>query len=154
MVITPTRELAIQIHNWARKFAQGTMVKSVVTYCGTFFNYQADHLTKGCNILVATLGRLMDYAVKDRIALPGTVGRGGVVLDVVILDPPDSEGSDLCGSLLNSAPLLWAGVGIEISIYLLHILYSFSLQVLLTTQPVASYLLTDYLTLTVGDQLQ
>ena len=35
VVITPTRELAIQIHNEARKFAQGTMVKSVVTYGGT-----------------------------------------------------------------------------------------------------------------------
>ena len=62
------RELAIQIHNEARKFAQGTMVKSVVTYGGTSVNYQAAQLTKGCNILVATPGRLMDYADKGKIA--------------------------------------------------------------------------------------
>ena len=68
MVITPTRELAIQIHNEARKFAQGTMVKSVVTYGGSSVNYQAAQLAKGCNILVATPGRLMDYADKGKIA--------------------------------------------------------------------------------------
>ncbi len=68
MVITPTRELAIQIHNEARKFARGTMVKSVVTYGGTSVNYQAAQLTKGCNILVATPGRLKDYADKGKIA--------------------------------------------------------------------------------------
>jgi probable ATP-dependent RNA helicase DDX4 len=68
VVITPTRELAIQMHNEARKFAQVTMVKSVVTYGGTSVNYQAAQLTKGCNILVATPARLMDYANKSRIA--------------------------------------------------------------------------------------
>ena len=67
MVITPTRELAIQIHNEARKFAQGSMIKSVVTYGGTSVNYQAVQLGKGCNILVATPGRLMDYVEKGRI---------------------------------------------------------------------------------------
>jgi len=67
IVITPTRELAIQIHNEARKFSQGSMVKSVVTYGGTSVNYQAAQLSKGCNILVATPGRLMDYVEKGRI---------------------------------------------------------------------------------------
>ena len=69
VVITPTRELAIQIHNEARKFAQGSMIKSVVTYGGTSVNYQAAQLSKGCNILVATPGRLMDYVEKGRIGL-------------------------------------------------------------------------------------
>jgi len=69
IVITPTRELAIQIHNEARKFSQGSMVKSVVTYGGTSVNYQASQLSKGCNILVATPGRLMDYVEKGRITL-------------------------------------------------------------------------------------
>jgi probable ATP-dependent RNA helicase DDX4 len=68
VVITPTKELAIKIHNEARKFAQGSMVKSMVAYGGTSVNYQAAQLTKGCNILVATPGRLMDYVDKGRIA--------------------------------------------------------------------------------------
>ena len=52
-----SRELAIQIHNEARKFAQGSMVKSVVAYGGTSVFYQASQLQRGCNILVATPGR-------------------------------------------------------------------------------------------------
>ena len=52
-----TRELAIQIHNEARKFAQGSMIKSVVAYGGTSVFYQASQLQRGCNILVATPGR-------------------------------------------------------------------------------------------------
>merc|ERR1711936_399862 len=47
VVLTPTRELAIQIHNEARKFAQGSMIKSVVTYGGTSVNYQAVQLDMG-----------------------------------------------------------------------------------------------------------
>merc|ERR1719339_153632 len=69
VVITPTRELAIQIHNEARKFAQGTMVKSVVTYGGTSVNYQASQLQRGCNILVPTPGRLHDFVEKGRVSL-------------------------------------------------------------------------------------
>ena len=59
VVISPTRELAVQIHNHARKFAQGSMVNSVVMYGGTSVNYQAALLRKGCNILVATPGRFI-----------------------------------------------------------------------------------------------
>ena len=46
-----------QIHNEDRKFAQGSMVKSVVAYGGTSVFYQAGQLQRGCNILVATPGR-------------------------------------------------------------------------------------------------
>ena len=68
VVITPTRELAIQIHNEGRKFSQGSNVKSVVAYGGTSVGYQASQLQKGCNILVATPGRLLDYVEKGRIS--------------------------------------------------------------------------------------
>jgi len=68
VVITPTRELAIQIHNEARKFAQGSMVKSVVAYGGTSVFYQAGQLQRGCNILVATPGRLLDFVEKGRVS--------------------------------------------------------------------------------------
>merc|ERR1719508_536417 len=81
IVVTPTRELAIQIHNEARKFAQGSMMKSVVAYGGTSVNYQAVQLGKGCNILVATPGRLMDYVDKGRIAFSN--------LQYLVLDEAD-----------------------------------------------------------------
>jgi len=69
VVITPTRELAIQIHNEARKFAQGSTVRSVVSYGGTSVNFQAAQLSKGCNILVATPGRLLDFIGKENVSL-------------------------------------------------------------------------------------
>merc|ERR1711922_51680 len=69
IVVTPTRELAIQIHNEARKFAQGSMMKSVVAYGGTSVFYQASQLQRGCNILVATPGRLLDFVEKGRVSL-------------------------------------------------------------------------------------
>ena len=57
------RELAIQIHNEARKFAQGSMIKSVVAYGGTSVFYQASQLQRGCNILVATPGRSLSRII-------------------------------------------------------------------------------------------
>merc|ERR1711872_70728 len=60
---------AIQIHNEARKFAQGSMMKSVVAYGGTSVFYQASQLQRGCNILVATPGRLLDFVEKGRVSL-------------------------------------------------------------------------------------
>jgi len=68
IVVTPTRELARQIYDQARKFAQGSMVKCVVAYGGTSVGYQASQLAKGCNILVATPGRLLDYVEKGRVS--------------------------------------------------------------------------------------
>jgi len=68
VVITPTRELAIQINNESRKFAMGSMVKSVVAYGGTSVGYQLQQLVKGCNILTCTPGRMLDFMDKGKIS--------------------------------------------------------------------------------------
>jgi len=68
LIVTPTRELALQIYNEGRKFAQGSMIKCVVAYGGTSTGYQARKLQEGCNILVATPGRLLDYVEKGKIS--------------------------------------------------------------------------------------
>jgi len=67
LVLTPTRELALQIYNEARKFAQGSTLKTVVSYGGTSTGYQSRKLQAGCNILVATPGRLGDYVDKGKV---------------------------------------------------------------------------------------
>merc|ERR1719187_2467887 len=68
VVITPTRELAIQIHNEARKFAQGSMVKSVVAYGGTSVFYQAGQLQRGCKFLVLDeADRMLDMGFMPEI---------------------------------------------------------------------------------------
>jgi len=81
LVITPTRELALQIYNEARKFAQGSMIKPVVAYGGTSTGYQARKLQEGCNILVATPGRLLDNVEKGRVSFKN--------LEFLVLDEAD-----------------------------------------------------------------
>jgi len=68
VVITPTRELAIQIKDESRKFAMSSGVKSVVTYGGASIQYQLAELVRGCNILIATPGRLHDLVNRGKIS--------------------------------------------------------------------------------------
>jgi probable ATP-dependent RNA helicase DDX4 len=67
VIISPTRELTLQIFNEARKFSHGSSVKIVVAYGGTAAHHQAEQTMKGCHILVATPGRLLDFVDKGRI---------------------------------------------------------------------------------------
>ncbi|KAJ4450546.1 hypothetical protein ANN_01973, partial [Periplaneta americana] len=67
IIISPTRELTLQIFNEARKFSHGSIVKTVVAYGGTAVYHQAQQVMRGCHILVATPGRLMDFVNRGRI---------------------------------------------------------------------------------------
>lgn len=61
LVLSPTRELAIQIHKEACKFSYRTNLITAILYGGRE-NYrdQINKLRSGCNILIATPGRLID----------------------------------------------------------------------------------------------
>ncbi|CAL8077758.1 unnamed protein product [Orchesella dallaii] len=61
LILSPTRELAIQIRNEANMCANGSTVKTQVNYGGTAIFPQKQRLMKGCNILVATTGRLKQF---------------------------------------------------------------------------------------------
>ena len=67
LIIAPTRELVIQIFEEARKFAIKSWVKVAIAYGGTASRNQGENIAKGCHILVATPGRLMDYVGKSII---------------------------------------------------------------------------------------
>ena len=69
LVLSPTRELAIQIFSEAKKFSYGSMIKSQILYGGVEFGYQARQLENGCNILIATPGRLKDFLEKGKLSL-------------------------------------------------------------------------------------
>ncbi|EXB54531.1 DEAD-box ATP-dependent RNA helicase 52B [Morus notabilis] len=69
LILTPTRELASQIHDEAKKFAYQTGVKIVVAYGGASISHQFRNLEKGVDILVATPGRLVDMIERGRISL-------------------------------------------------------------------------------------
>lgn len=69
IVIGPTRELVYQIYLEARKFSRSTICRPVVAYGGTSVGHQLRDLQKGCHILVATPGRLMDFIKRGKIKL-------------------------------------------------------------------------------------
>ncbi|XP_069695120.1 ATP-dependent RNA helicase vasa-like [Periplaneta americana] len=67
VIVSPTRELTLQIFNEARKFSHGSFIRTVVAYGGAASYHQAQQAAKGCHILVATPGRLLDFMDKGRI---------------------------------------------------------------------------------------
>ncbi|KAG8312575.1 putative ATP-dependent RNA helicase ddx4 [Homalodisca vitripennis] len=68
IIVSPTRELTIQIFDEARKFSKGSILKVCISYGGTGTMHQASKLMNGCHILVATPGRLNDFVNRGRIA--------------------------------------------------------------------------------------
>jgi len=68
VVMAPTRELIIQIYDEARKFCGGTGLTCGVAYGGTSVQEQLHALSRGCNILAATPGRLLDFVERGRIS--------------------------------------------------------------------------------------
>ncbi|KAK4492205.1 hypothetical protein RD792_003004 [Penstemon davidsonii] len=69
LILSPTRELSIQIHEEAKKFAYQTGVRVVVAYGGAPINLQLRDLERGVDILVATPGRLVDLLERARVSL-------------------------------------------------------------------------------------
>ncbi len=60
LVLTPTRELALQIHESFKAYGKYTKVKSAVVFGGVGQGSQVSVLKSGPDVLVATPGRLMD----------------------------------------------------------------------------------------------
>ncbi|KAK7280814.1 hypothetical protein RIF29_08320 [Crotalaria pallida] len=69
LVLSPTRELSMQIHEEAKKFSYQTGVRVVVAYGGAPINQQLRDLERGVDILVATPGRLVDLLERARVSL-------------------------------------------------------------------------------------
>lgn len=67
VVVCPTRELAVQIFNEARKFCYRTMLRPCVAYGGGALRDQIEQLGKGCDILIASPGRLCDFIERGHV---------------------------------------------------------------------------------------
>ena len=81
LVLTPTRELAIQIDECCRDYARYTPIRHCVIFGGVNQRPQVDALQNGVDLLVATPGRLLDL-----------IGQGYVTLDTIrffVLDEAD-----------------------------------------------------------------
>lgn len=71
LVLAPTRELCTQIYDESRKFLFKTGLRSVCVYGGADIRYQIKQLSYGCEILVATPGRLVDLIDRGHVSLSG-----------------------------------------------------------------------------------
>ena len=81
LVLVPTRELCVQVESVTKDFAKALGLRSTLIYGGVNMNGQITALERGCDIIVATPGRLLDH-----------MGRGNIRfrdLEIVVLDEAD-----------------------------------------------------------------
>lgn len=69
LVVTPTRELAQQIENVTSAVCEKTGQRAVIVIGGTRFDRQLKDLAQGCDLLVATPGRLIDLMERRAVDL-------------------------------------------------------------------------------------
>ena len=81
LVVTPTRELAIQVHDSFRTYGRHVDLRSTIVYGGVAMAPQERDLLAGVEIVVATPGRLLDHAGSRTLSL-GQV-------EVLVLDEGD-----------------------------------------------------------------
>ncbi len=81
LIVTPTRELAEQIHEVVRMLAAGTRLRSVTVYGGVGAAPQVRALKDGAEILVACPGRLLDLIAQGKARMEH--------IEVLVLDEAD-----------------------------------------------------------------
>src|SRR5437763_5092595 len=81
LVIAPTRELVVQIESDARLLGRFTPFRTLAVYGGIDYNKQREALAAGCDLLVGTPGRLIDY-LKQHIWSPRRV-------EILVIDEAD-----------------------------------------------------------------
>ena len=67
LILAPTRELAIQIHKDAVKFASDLGLKFALVYGGVDYDKQRALLQAGADVIIATPGRLIDYVKQHKV---------------------------------------------------------------------------------------
>ncbi len=81
LILTPTRELAVQVEASIREYGRFTPLRAVAVYGGVSIKGQLTALRRGVDIVVATPGRLMDHMRQRTIDLTR--------VEVLVLDEAD-----------------------------------------------------------------
>ncbi|MDF7666432.1 ATP-dependent RNA helicase RhlB [Orbaceae bacterium ESL0727] len=81
IIIAPTRELVVQIYHDAQTLSEATGLKLGLAFGGDGYDKQLKTLSTGVDILIATTGRLIDYAKQNYINLGS--------IQVAVLDEAD-----------------------------------------------------------------
>ncbi len=81
LILTPTRELALQVEESVRTYGAQNPIRSTTIYGGVGFDPQVRHLRAGPEIVVATPGRLLDHVSQRTIDLSR--------VEILVLDEAD-----------------------------------------------------------------
>jgi ATP-dependent RNA helicase RhlE len=81
LIVTPTRELAEQIHQVIRDLGTGARLRSATVYGGVGMGPQVQALRNGVEIVVACPGRLLDHIAQHNADLKG--------VEILVLDEAD-----------------------------------------------------------------
>lgn len=81
LILTPTRELAAQVHKNVEQYSRHTRLTSSVVFGGVKINPQMMKLRQGVDVLVATPGRLLDLYNQNAVRFSQ--------LEVLVLDEAD-----------------------------------------------------------------
>ncbi|MFN3843638.1 MAG: DEAD/DEAH box helicase [Rehaibacterium terrae] len=81
LVLAPTRELALQVHDSLRAYARHLRLSLAAIYGGAGMRPQLDALRRGVDVLVATPGRLIDHLDRRSVDLSQ--------VEVLVLDEAD-----------------------------------------------------------------
>ena len=81
LILTPTRELALQVEESVRTYGAQNPIRSTTIYGGVGFDPQVRHLRAGPEIVVATPGRLLDHVSQRTIDLSH--------VEILVLDEAD-----------------------------------------------------------------
>ena len=81
LILTPTRELADQVADSVARYTKYTPLRSTVVFGGVDINPQRDALRRGCELLIATPGRLLDHVEQKNVNLSQ--------VNILVLDEAD-----------------------------------------------------------------
>ncbi|HVB92325.1 MAG TPA: DEAD/DEAH box helicase [Acidimicrobiales bacterium] len=81
LVLLPTRELAVQVHDVLEPLAKTLGLRAVAVYGGADIDRQVSKLQKGVDVVIATPGRLIDLGDRGEVSVAG--------LETLVLDEAD-----------------------------------------------------------------
>jgi ATP-dependent RNA helicase RhlE len=81
LVLTPTRELCVQVEESFRKYGRHTELRVAAIFGGVPVEPQTKELKRGVDVIVATPGRLLDHMERQNVAFDD--------LEVMVLDEAD-----------------------------------------------------------------
>ena len=81
LILAPTRELAVQVHDSLRDYSKYLRIPSTTIYGGVGMGNQLDALRRGVDLVIACPGRLIDHLERRSVDLSG--------IEILVLDEAD-----------------------------------------------------------------